>query len=631
MGHMIILNNKLLKVTGVVQDLPGNSDLVFDGLISWSSLKGQESDDADWVYSYIMFNSSKARDAFQPKLDKFTNDKINPEFKSQINTTLRNKLEPMGSIHFSNNSVYDTPKGDRKFVDIFLITGILILLIACTNSVNMMVVRSFSRATESTIQKIYGASRVALISQQMLESILVGLIAAILSFGIVWFFLPEFAVVIDRRLDTPDLFNGKILGAIVAAVLTLGISGATYAGFFLNRIQLADILRSGTAKGYQMKWVPRLMLGFQFFISMGMMVAALIVHRQVKYMKDAPLGFNPDNVLVIELPRGEQAAAGNTYLMNALAAEPGVQKLSFCGDHSLPGQDPDYTGYTYKEHGVQVNKVVADADVDPNYLDLLQVPLLRGEHFHTPKKGKAGNEAVVNELFAKNAGWQGTTALGQQINIVGDSNKYQVIGVVPDFHFSSFHNPIIPMIIELAPDDPAYLLVRTNATAANAVIEKITRAWAVAFSGLPFSYYFLDQHILQQYRNDSDLLTLLLTLTSLIIVISSIGLMAYTSFIMRIASVNIAIRRIIGASLQNIFRLFNRQFVIILAIAFLVAVPATWYFLQNWLNNFSYHIQPAISDYLVPLVIIGTIVMLVILYYAWRYTRVNPAKIIREK
>jgi putative ABC transport system permease protein len=625
----VVLNNKLLKVTGIIQDLPGNSDLVFDGLISWKTLA--KSDDDSWVYTYILFNSAMARNSFQLKLDKFTDEMINPELERNEHVTLKNKLEPMGSIHFSNNSVYDTPKGDKKFVNIFLVTGILILLIACTNSVNMMVVRSFSRATESTIQKIYGASRTALILQQMLESILIGLVAAILSFFIIWILLPEYAVVINRRLDTPDLFNGKILGAIIAALLVLGLSGAIYTGFFLRRVQLADILRSGTTRGYQMKWVPRLMLGFQFFISMGMMVAALVVHRQVKYMKEAPLGFNPNNVVVIELPKGEEAAAGSIYLKNALSTVPGIQKLSLCGDHTLPGQMSDLDNFVYIENGIQIKKVVADASVDPDYVDVLQVHLSKGERFHTPKKGKSKNEVMVNELFAKRAGWKGYEVIGQKIAMAGDSSAYQVVGVVSDFHFSSLHNPVVPMIIIQDPGDPAYLLVRTDAAATNAVLDRIGKEWKKTYPGLPFFSYFLDQHILQQYRSDDDLLALLLILTSLIIVISCIGLMAYTSFIMRIASTNIAIRRIIGASFRNIFNLFNRQFVIILAIAFLIATPVSWYLLKNWLNNFSYHIQPAVTDFLVPVLTIGAVVGSVVAWYSWRCIRINPAKIIREK
>jgi putative ABC transport system permease protein len=276
--------------------------------------------------------------------------------------------------------------------------------------------------------------------------------------------------------------------------------------------------------------------------------------------------------------------------------------------------------------------MVDDASVDADYLDLLQIPIARGEKFHLPKKGKASDEIIVTELFAKRAGWKGNEAIGQKITTIGDEeHPAQVIGVVPDFHFMSLHNPITPMVILQEPDNPAYLLVRTEAAKTNAVIDRIGKEWKKIFSGLPFYYYFLDQHLAKQYRGDDELVALLLTLTSLIILISCIGLVAYTSFIMRLASADIAIRRIIGASLKNIFYLFNRQFTIILAIAFLITLPVAWYFLHQWLNNFSYHIRPAVVDFAVPLIIIGTVVMLVILYYSWRCTRINPAHILREK
>ncbi|HXB92163.1 MAG TPA: ABC transporter permease, partial [Puia sp.] len=576
LNQTIVLNKKLLKVTGVVQDLPGNSDLVFDALISWDTLTTPAHE--DWSYLYAMFRTPKARDSFQSKLDKYTKETINPEIAREADISFRLQLEPMGSIHFSNNSVFDTPKGDKKFVNIFLITGMLILLIACTNSVNMMVVRSFSRATETTIQKIYGARRSALVIQQMLESMLTGLIAAILSFFIIWMLLPEYAVTIDRRLSTPDLFNWKMVGAVFSALLILGISGAVYTGFFLQKVSLSDIIRSGTSRGYQMKWVPRLMLGFQFFISMAMMVAALVVHRQVKYMKDAPLGFNPANVLVVELPQGKTADEGGKYLKNVMGEEPGVLKTSLAGSNTLPGASSDKEFFEYIENGVVVKKMVDDASVDADYLALLQIPIVKGENFHAPRRGKTSNEVIVTEMFAKRAGWKGNEAIGKRMSLIGDEeHPSEVIGVVPDFHFSSLHNPITPMAIIQDPGDPAYLLVRTEAAKTVTVLDRIGKEWKRTFSGLPFYYYYLDQHLAKQYRGDDELVALLLTLTSLIILISCIGLVAYTSFIMRLASANIAIRRIVGASLKNIFYLFNRQFTIILAIAFLMTLPIAWY------------------------------------------------------
>ncbi|HMI59859.1 MAG TPA: ABC transporter permease, partial [Puia sp.] len=401
-NRTVLLNNKPLKVTGVVEDLPGNSDLAFDGLISMNTVKPEE---VDWVYTYVLFNSSTARDSFQTKLDKFTKEKINPEVAKQADLTFRYKLEPMGSIHFSNNSVYDTPKGDRRMVNIFLITGILILVIACTNSINMMVVRSFSRATETTIQKIYGASRRALITQQVIESVAVGVIATIFSFLLIGWLLPQYAIAIDRKLSASDLFNKRILASVLAALVTLGVSGAIYAAFYLQKIQLADILRSGTSRGYKMKWVSRLMLGFQFFISMGMMVAALVVHRQVTWLKEAPLGFNPNNVLVVDLPQGGGVMSGDKYLKNSLRTAPGAVLTSLCGVKSLPGGYTDISVYEYRENGIKVKKTVDVITADADYFKVLQVPIINGSNFYDSRDSGAKKiHVIVTNLMAKKAG-----------------------------------------------------------------------------------------------------------------------------------------------------------------------------------------------------------------------------------
>ena len=627
-NRTVLLNNKPLKVTGVVEDLPGNSDLVFDGLVSMNTIKPEE---VDWVYTYVLFNTTTARDSFQTKLDKFTKEKINPEVAKEADLTFRYKLEPMGSIHFSNNSVYDTPKGDRRMVNIFLITGILILVIACTNSINMMVVRSFSRATETTIQKIYGASRRALITQQVIESVAVGVIATIFAFLLIGWLLPGYAIAIDRKLSASDLFNKRILASVLAALVTLGVSGAIYAAFYLQKIQLADILRSGTSRGYKMKWISRLMLGFQFFISMGMMVAALVVHRQVTWLNEAPLGFNPANVLVVDLPQGEGVMSGDKYLKNSLRTAPGAVLTSLCGVKSLPGGFTDISVYEYRENGIKVKKTVDVITADADYFKVLQVPIINGSNFYDSRDSGAKKiHVIVTNLMAKKAGWDHPLAERVRLEEEGEE-PVDVIGVVPDFHFSSLHNPVEPIIISQQSDDPAYLLIRAEPSGTAAVIAAVQKEWKKAFPGLPVYYYFLDQHLQQQYRGEKDLLSLLLTLTSLIIVISCIGLVAYTSFVMRIASVDIAIRRIIGASLRNIFSLFNRQFVLLLVIAFLAALPVAWYLLHLWLNQFSYHIDLKPADFIVALITISAIVTSVVLYYSWRCVRINPARIIREK
>ena len=370
------------------------------------------------------------------------------------------------------------------------------------------------------------------------------------------------------------------------------------------------------------------MLGFQFFISIGMIVAGLLVFRQVNYLKDVPLGFNPKNVVVLALPQGEYALQGDKYLKNELRTDPDILKLSLCSSKALPGGYADLDVMEYRQRGKLVSKGVDDMDVDADYFSLLEVPVIAGSGFRGEKKdSSAKDEVIVTDLFVRQAGWD--HPIGQIIK-EGEA-VYQVAGVVPDFHFGSLHNPLTPMVIFSDPGDPAYLMIRVPEGKTGAVVGKLPGLWAKAFPQFPFSYFFLDQHLLLQNKDERNLLTLLLCLSCLVIAISCIGLIAYTAYIIRIALADIAIRRIIGASFGHIFTLFNRQFVWLLVIGLAVAAPVSWYFLGHWLAQFAYHVEVRPVDYVIAVGTMATIVGLVMLNYTWRCIRISPAKIIREQ
>ncbi len=624
MGQSVRLNGKLLKITGVMADLPGNSDIALDGLVSINTLDRKKEGGISWVYTYVLLKNKAAMAGFQAKLDTFADKYINPQMASQA-TALHYKLEPLRTLHFSSSYVYDTPKGNRVTVNIFLTLGILILVIACTNSVNMMVVRSFSRFWGMTIQKVYGASLGELVMQQLLESLVMGVLAIVFSFLIVAILLPAFAAMVDRPIQIADLLNIKVAAAAGGALLTLMASSAVYSGIYLQQERLADLLRSKTGKGQRMWLVPRIMLGFQFFISIGMVAAAILVFRQVNYLRHIPLGFDAKNVVVLELPQGAYAKEGDQYLKNELSADPDISILSFCSEKALPGQYSDLDVMEYRQRGVLVNKGVDDIDVDENFLTLLGIPVIRGSGFHGVKDSAAKDEVLVNDLFVRQAGW--TNPIGQTIKQGED--VYQVVGVVPDFHFGSLHNPMTPMVIFSDPD-PAYLLLKVTKGGGPGIPDKLKRVWNKAFPEFPFSYFFLDQRLLRQYEDEGHLLSCLLILSFLVIVISCIGLMAYTAYVIRIALKDIAIRRIIGASFGDIYRMYEGMFGLLLAIGLATAIPVSWYFLDRWLGLFAYHVVLRPLDYGIAVAAMAVIVGLVLCYYAWQSIRVNPAKILRE-
>jgi putative ABC transport system permease protein len=630
-GETLILNGKPLKVTGVMDDLPGNTDLRFNGLISGNTVPKEEM--MGWVYSYILFRSAGAMKAFQPKLDTFVKNTVNKEIGADATTRISCSLQPLNTLHFSAYRERDTPKGNAVYVNIFLVTGMLILLIAFTNSINLTIVQSFSRVMDVTIRKIYGASKGRLVLQHMWESLLIGIVATGLSFLLVGLLLPVFASVVNRSMSLSDLLNWKVMTAAVGGLLLLGAGGASYTGFYLNKVQLADTLRSKNIRVRGLRVVPRMMLGFQFSISIGMLITAISVYRQVNYFRHAPLGFNPDNVIVAELPQNatdslEQArySSAEKFLRNTLDHDPDVRMTSFCDVTALPGADADIDVMTYRERGVKVNKTIYHLDVDAYYLPLLQIPVIQGRGFRDVRDSTARRNALVTSGFARKAGW--AQPLGEVLS--NENRKSAVVGVVPEFHFTSLHHSIQPLVIFQEPQDADLLLIRVEQARTGAVLQRLRENWKKAFPELPFSYSFLDEHLLQQYHDEYNLLSLLLTLTVLMIAIGCIGLVAYVSFLLRMARVDIAVRRVIGASFPDIYALFARQFASLLFFGFAVAAPLAWWTSAFWLRQFAYHIDPRPLDLGIALAAMGTLIGMIILRFTLQSVNVNPGQVIRE-
>jgi len=624
LGQTLIQKDRPLKVTGVLADLPGNTDLPFDALISLKTLKREEAN--DWCICYILFKRPGVIAAWEWKMDTLTKRYINRQLDPDGVTTVQFHAQPLTTLHFSELRLRDTPKGNSVYVNTFLVTGILVLLIACINSINLSIVRSFSRVMDVAIRKIYGASRLRLIGRHVRESMVTAGVAAALALLLVGLLLPAFGAMVNRQLSVADVVNWKVLGAMAAGIGILGVGGAVYTAVYLNKVTLADVLRAKNGRVGGLRVLPRVMLGFQFFITIGMLVAAIAVFRQVRYLRSVPLGFNPDNVLVVHLPQYEDVGEGVKYLRNVLAHNRHVLQLATCDDNGLPGYGENVDVWSYRENGVKVKKTIYHLDVDAHYLQVLHIPVIKGEGFPDVPDSLAKNYAIVTAGFARKMGW--TQPLGE-IFEQGDQ-KVRVIGVVPDFHYKSLHQAMQPLVLFQQGGVPVEMLLRVDQARMADLIKEAGAEWRKAFPNLPFVYTFLDEHIAQQYRDDHNLLSLLMTLTVLMIVISCIGLVAYISFLLRMARTAIAVRRVIGASFRDIYGLFAPQFLLLLGIALVTAGPMAWWWVDLWLGQFAYHVSPSPLDLGIALIAMAVLVGSVVLRFTRRSLRINPARVLRE-
>ena len=330
---------------------------------------------------------------------------------------------------------------------------------------------------------------------------------------------------------------------------------------------------------------------------------------------------------------GNTYLSGCKYLKNTLDHDPDVVMTSACDENALPGSAAiDIDIFRYKENGVKVRKAVYHIDVDAHYFSLLQIPVIQGDAFPDKEDSTIKNNAIVTTGFAWMAGW--THPIGEVISnrnevLSNQGQNVRVIGVVPEFHYGSLHHAIQPMVIfqETAWDD---ILVRVGQANTTAVLKRLATAWKNAFPEIPLSYTFLDEQLRQQYLDEYNLLDLLLTLTMLMIAISCVGLVAYVSFLLRMARAEIAIRRVIGASFPDIYGLFARQFLYLLLIAFAVAGPLAWWFDNAWLKQFAYHVDPRPVDLAIGLGAMCLLVGIIVLRWSWQSVRVNPARVLRE-
>jgi len=304
----------------------------------------------------------------------------------------------------------------------------------------------------------------------------------------------------------------------------------------------------------------------------------------------------------------------------ACGGDANVLQTAACSESGLPGKGVDIDIYRYRERGRRVRKTIYHIDVDARYLGALQIPVIKGSAFPDIKASDVRDStlprnAIVTASFTRMAGW--TNPLGEVL--YHENQKCPVIGVIPDFHYGSLQKAIQPLVLLQQVGQPDYLLVRVARTRMAAVLERLEEHWKKAFPEMPFSYSFLDEQLIQQYRDEYNLLSLLLTLTVLMVAISCIGLVAYVSFLLRMARADIAIRRVIGAGFHHIYTLFVRQFVWLLVIAFVVATPLAWWFANVWLRQFAYHVSPRATDPVIAIVAMGALVGLIVLRFSFDF------------
>ncbi|OFY29892.1 MAG: hypothetical protein A2X09_16315 [Bacteroidetes bacterium GWF2_43_11] len=640
MGKMLESSRgRSFKVTAVIKDLPENSHLKYDCLLSASSIVqiiGAErfnnlKPEAFWnigLYAYVLMkpntDAGVLHTKFQPFYDKYmapVGEKINASY-----TLLTTRLD---KIHHTSNLGADQPVGNMAYVYIFGAVGIFILILAGINYMNMATARGAERSREIGIRKVAGAHRQQLIGQFISESLLLSFISFLISIAFVILLLPFFNELAGKQMGYEKLLQPLIIFGGLAITLIIGVASGSYPAFYLSSFEPAMVLKGAVVKGKGT--MRRILVVLQFLVSIIMIIATLTVGSQLSFLQKTDLGFEKDNVIVA--PITDTAMRHKVdVLRNALLENSNIQQVATSS--GTPGnQGSIVVMRVEKPDGTMTEQTLNFMMIDTSYLDLMKFRLIAGRNFSRTMSTDLKEGVIINETAANKLGW-GENALGRKIDFGVDidgsvQRNTKVIGVIKDFNYQSLHNPVEPIVLFLNERPSYYLSIRTNGGNKQEVIDFIRNTYQKTGAVVPLDYQYLDQTMDKMYTAEIKLGTIFTVASALSIFIALLGLLGLASFIIRRRTKEIGIRKVLGAPVTSLFFLLNKEFVILVAIAFVLAAPVAWYLTGIWLSNFAFHTTVGWLIYVEAALVSLAVALVTTSFHILKATNSNPVDAIK--
>jgi putative ABC transport system permease protein len=616
-------------VTGVMKDIPENSQIKGDVFLSMTTLtqKLNPKLEEQWgnfgAVTFLLLKPGTSPKALEAKFPAFLQKRDGDGMKnSKMFYTL--SLEPLRDVYL--HSTRDGSKtGNMNNVYIFSIVAVFILLIACFNFVNLTTARSAERAKEVGIRKVVGAAKGQLASQFIGESVIICLIAFLLSVGACVLLLPLFNNMAGKIISPGIFSNLSYLGILLLAAVGVGLLAGTYPALVLSSFKPVVVLKGRFVTGVRGILLRKSLVVIQFTLSIGLIIATIIVYTQMRYMRSQDLGFNKDQMMVIDT----QNDAAKEAFRNSVAGIPNVKSVSMSS--SVPGGG-DPTAYSQIEN-IKGEMQIANLElffVDFDYVGQFGIRMIAGRSFSRDFGTDTTQAMILNEAAVKMFGYSSPQqAVGKKFSQWGREGK--IIGVMKDFHFRSLQEEIKPLSMRIEPGGCNLLCVKVAADNLPSTIASVEKKWQAAIPNRPFSYFFLDEFFDKQYRSEERFGKLFLNFAILAIFISCLGLLGLASYSTIQRTKEIGVRKVIGASVGNIVNLLSRDFILLIGIAFLIASPLIYFFMKGWLRDFAYRVPISWWMFVLAGLLALVIALATISFQAIRAAVANPVKSLRTE
>jgi putative ABC transport system permease protein len=633
----------LYKVTAVIKDMPENSHFHFDFLFSMKNV------DYNWgqltshnFYTYIRLKQGTDYKAFEKNFDQYIDKYVLPEAKQFMNinsmeefkkagNSLVYSLMPLTQIHLHSNRQFElSPGGNIQYVYIFSAVALFILIIACINFMNLTTARSANRAREVGIRKVLGTEKGQLVKQFLFESTAMVIMALLIAIPLVWLVLPLFNDMAAKQMTATSLFTPYILPLLIALPFVVGLLAGSYPAFFLSAFRPIEVLKGKLKLGAKSGGLRSVLVVFQFWASIILIIGTVVVYRQLHYIQTRNLGFNKDQVLVVY---GVNALNNNLVpFRDEVLQLPGVSSGTLSG--YLPVANSFRSDNTWSTEAVMTSKTGFDMQnwqIDYDYIKTLGMQVIKGRNF-SKEFGSDSSAIIINETTAKIIGYK--DPIGKQlfraVDQQGHIGAYTIIGVVRNFNFETLHHEVGPLAFELSRGG-GFASFKVGTDNINQLIAKIQSKWKSMAPGVPFSHRFLDDSFDEMYRSEQRVGKIALVFSVLAIFIACLGLFGLATFIAEQRTKEIGIRKVLGASVQGIVQMLSKDFMKLVAISFVIAAPTAWYFMNKWLQDFAYRINISWWIFVAAGLAALLIALVTVSFQAIRAAITNPVKSLRTE
>ncbi len=632
-GKILTFNNEHdFVITGVMKDTPQNSHLKIDFLASFESLRsdGQAPGLEMWAYrnyyTYILLREGVSPAALEEKLPAFAESHV----PGMDITRSKFTLQPITDIHLRSSHIgWDiSSHSDISYVYSFSAIALFIILIACINFMNLSTARSSIRAKEIGLRKVIGANRLHLVKQFIGETILLSIIALMISVVLVELLLPTFNEITGKNISIQYTSNLQFLGGAIVITLLAGLIAGSYPALFLSSFQPVDIMKGTHTGSWRSGSLRKVLVVAQFGISIALIIGALTVYQQLEYMRHKNLGFDKEHVIVVNNQVDQRAYERYQLFVNEIEHHSGVVRAS--GASSVP---PTLLGNNIRVHREGTSpeesvflKLIA---TDYDYFETLGVDVIDGRIFLREYGADAEESFVISRSAARTLGLD--DPVGTRLLTSYDWLDGTVIGVVNDIHFQSLHSRIEPLLFSMRPHWYYRIPVRIRPENIAGTIEFLEEIWNAVAPEWPFQYSFVDESFDNLYSSEQRLGKIIWYFTGLAIFIACLGLFALASFTIERQTKEIGIRKVLGAPVRSIVFQLSKDFSKLVLLANIIAWPVAYYLLSRWLENFAYRIDINFIIFIFAAAGALFIAMVSVGYLAAKASLANPVHSLRSE